>query len=75
MRATLAAHDDPIDAGEIQPADGADEGLDREKADRGIGLLQVSDARGRLVVLDGYAKPDMRRRRSVFVPIIDEFLQ
>jgi hypothetical protein len=47
----------------------------KTKPDAGIGLLQVSDARRRLRVLDGDAEPDMRRRVTGPVPFVGEFLQ
>src|SRR5712692_2742474 len=50
-------------------------GTSPEKTDAGVGFLQVSDARGRLLVFDRDAEPHMRRRAQGLVPFVDEFLQ
>src|SRR5215218_84334 len=65
--ATLAAHDDPMNADEIERAEGRDQRLDGEEAHAGRRLLQVPNARQLRTVLNRHPKPHVRGPAAVAV--------
>ena len=60
-RAGLAAGDQPVDAGEVQPVERAEQRLGGDEPHRGRHLAQVVGAVHEAPVLDRHAHPDVRR--------------
>lgn len=68
--AAFAADDDPVHGGKIHLANRADQRFERQKAHRGVGVVQVFDAGFFAAVFDRDAQPNVGGRGGVFIAFV-----